>query len=132
MAAVGLADFAARYLPTLSGGEHRRVEIAALLTQNPPISLLDEPTNHLDLHYQVLVLKLLSQRAFLPSQANLFVLHDVNLAIRFCNHGLLLFGDGDCVFGRLDEVLNLTNLERLYRCPMREMQYQDTRLFFPA
>ncbi|MFP6595857.1 MAG: ABC-F family ATP-binding cassette domain-containing protein, partial [Candidatus Hydrogenedentota bacterium] len=37
-----------RVLNTLSGGELRRVELAATLVAHPDVLLLDEPTNHID------------------------------------------------------------------------------------
>ncbi len=38
----------ARRLATLSGGELRRVDLAAKLLEHPDVLLLDEPTNHID------------------------------------------------------------------------------------
>ena len=130
--AVGLAGFAHRQLATLSGGERRRVEVAALLAQDAPVCLLDEPTNHLDLHHQVRILELLSARARRPGQLNIFVLHDVNLAARFGTHGILLFDDGEHLHGALSDILQRQNLERLYHCPLREIHADGVSWFLPA
>ncbi len=132
LASVGLEALATRNTLTLSGGERRRMELATLLTQDAPICLLDEPVNHLDPHFQIALLRLICQRAERPGHLNLLVLHDVNLALRFCSHGLLLLGDGRTRHGRLDEILDADILESLYHCPMREIRSDSGRLFFPA
>ena len=130
--AVGLNGLARRPLATLSGGERRRVEIATLLAQDAPICLLDEPINHLDLRHQVQVLDLLADRAHRPGHFNLFVLHDVNLALRFGTHGMLLFDNGECLHGPLSELLNRSTLERLYHCHLHEIRDDVTSWFLPA
>ena len=130
--AVGLNGLARRSLATLSGGERRRVEIAALLAQDAPICLLDEPINHLDLRHQVQMLDLLADRVHRPGHLNLFVLHDVNLALRFGTHGILLFGNAECLHGPLSELLNRPNLERLYHCRLHEIRDNGTGWFLPA
>jgi iron complex transport system ATP-binding protein len=132
LASVGLADFSDRSLATLSGGERRRVEIATLLAQDPPIRLLDEPINHLDLHHQIEILQLLTARRMRPDGFNIVVLHDVNLAARFCTHALLMFGNGECLYGRLAEVLQTAILERLYGCPIKRIEADGTLFYIPA
>ena len=129
--AVELAGFAQRPLTTLSGGERRRVEIAALLTQDAPICLLDEPTNHLDLRHQIRMLEMLASRAHRPGHLNIIVLHDVNLAARFGTHGILLFDDGECLHGPLSDMLSRPNLERLYHCRLREIHDDGARWYLP-
>lgn len=131
LVAMGLEGLAQRPMATLSGGERRRVEIAALLAQDAPICLLDEPTNHLDLRHQVQILELLAGRARHPGQFNISVLHDVNLATRFGTHAILLFDNGECLHGSLSEVLNRANLERLYHCRLREIRDEGTGWFLP-
>jgi iron complex transport system ATP-binding protein len=132
LAAVGLEGFAERNVTTLSGGERRRMELATLLAQDPSVCLLDEPVNHLDPHYQVLLLRLVSERVRRPGHLNLFVLHDINLALRFCSHGLLLLGDGGSRDGRLDSILDTAVLASVYGCPMREIDSDAGRLYLPS
>lgn len=118
LAAVGLADIpgiATRRAAMLSGGERRRLALAALLAQEVPLCLLDEPTAHLDLHQQIAFMDLLIGWS---GRTLLMTLHDVNLAVRYCSHALLLFGDGKWCAGPVAEMLSAEVLTRLYRHPV--------------
>ncbi len=59
---------------TMSGGERRRVALAALLIQEWDLLVLDEPTNHLDVEGVAWLAAHLKQRT--SSQAHLVVTHD--------------------------------------------------------
>jgi len=128
---VGLTPLAQRTTDTLSGGERRRMEVATLLVQQTPICLLDEPVNHLDPHYQITLLDLLSRRAATRHTLNILVLHDVNLAMRFCSHGLLLLPAGEVRLGPLDDIIDIPVLRKLYGCAMHEIRDADNRLYMP-
>ena len=121
-----------RDLSTLSGGERRRAHLATLLTQDPPIYLLDEPTNHLDLHHQIRTFELLRNIAQQDGKALVTTLHDVNLAARFCDHVVLLFGDGVTLHGATTEVLNADNLTRLLQHPMQHLITPQGEMFIPG
>ncbi len=125
LGALGLAGMELRELRTLSGGERQRVAIATLLAQQPKLYLLDEPLAHLDLNHQIATLDLLAQRAQRDGIAITMVLHDPNLALRFCDRALLLFGDGTHVAGPVAEVLDEASLTRLYGHPMRRVTMAD-------
>jgi iron complex transport system ATP-binding protein len=116
--AVDLCGMEDRMVNTLSGGERRRAGIACLLAQQPQLLLLDEPTNHLDIHHQISMLNLLQEHVTQNGKALLLVMHDLNLAVRYCNRFLLLFGDGETVQGAARAVLTQANLERLYQHPL--------------
>jgi iron complex transport system ATP-binding protein len=130
LAAVDLADFAARRTDTLSGGEQRRVAIAALLAQAPGVFLLDEPTNHLDPHHQLAVLSLFRELAQRGSTV-IATLHDPTLAARFADRALLLFGDGRWAAGPAQETIAADSLSALYLTPMVEVQQDNRRIFVP-
>jgi iron complex transport system ATP-binding protein len=127
--AVGLAGLEERRAATLSGGERRRLALAALLAQEVPLLLLDEPTSHLDMHQQIALLDLLvgwSERTLVMT------LHEVNLAARYCTHVLLLFGDGQCCAGPVGEMLSAEVLTRLYRHPVAAIDTPHGEHYFPV
>jgi iron complex transport system ATP-binding protein len=125
LAAMGLAGMEEREVHTLSGGERQRVAIAALLTQQPRLYLLDEPLAHLDLNHQIATLELLSRRARDEGVGLVMVLHDPNLALRYCDQALLLFGDSRHIAGPVAEVIDAPALTSLYGHPMRRVAMAD-------
>ncbi len=130
LAAVGLEDFAEREVHTLSGGERQRLAVAQLLTQQPQLFLLDEPLTHLDLAHQVAVMELF-KRTTENAAAFIAILHDPGFAVRYCDHALLLFGDGEWLAGRSQEIITADNLSRLYGYPLREIRSDNDRWFIP-
>jgi iron complex transport system ATP-binding protein len=124
----GLQGFAHRITDSLSGGERRRVAIAALLAQQARIFLLDEPTNHLDPHHQLAILRLFHE---LTRQGCTVIatLHDPTLAARFADRAVLLFGDGRWRAGTAAEILTPQALSELYLTPMRETSSAGQRVF---
>jgi iron complex transport system ATP-binding protein len=128
LASVALEELAEREVDTLSGGERRRVAIAALLAQDPDVLLLDEPINHLDPHHQLDVLKLLRDKAH-AGRTIVMSLHDAGLAARFSDHALLLFGNGEWLSGATAEVLTPTTMTKLYGVAVREIGWAGGRTF---
>jgi iron complex transport system ATP-binding protein len=114
----GLAD---RQLHELSGGERQRVMVARCLAQQSPVLLLDEPTNHLDIRYQHEILDLV-RRLRLDT---IVVLHDLNLAHRYCDH-LVLLDRGEIVrSGSAEEVLRSEILQPVYGIEVRRIPDGD-------
>jgi len=126
---VGLSELHDRLISTLSGGEKRRAEIASLLIQNPAIWLLDEPLNHLDLHHQISMMKLILQYAQQKPGAVVSILHDANLALRFCSHILLLKADGQAETGTSAELLTADKLSSLYQHPVEVIESNGKTAF---
>lgn len=120
-----------RDVATLSGGERRRLAIAQTLTQTPTVYLLDEPTNHLDPQHQLDVLNVFREQAS-HGAAIIASLHDVNLAARYADKCLLLFGDGRWELGPTGSVLCEERLTELYATQMEAIHWRQTRLFVAA
>lgn len=126
-----LHSMAGRIVQTLSGGERRLLAAATLFTQEPLLMGLDEPNSHLDLHQQIKLLDRVQHRVRHQGKAALTILHDANLASRYCDRVLLLFGDGEVEGGPTDELLTAERMSRLYRHPIRRIPI-DTGAIFVA
>lgn len=111
-----LAD---RGLGTLSGGQQQRAWMATALAQQPSVLLLDEPLASLDINHQLEAMELL---AHLNQQRGLtvgLVLHDLNLAARFCSE-LVLMHDGAIIEqGSPDAVFESGALEHVFQVDAR-------------
>lgn len=79
-----------RFLTELSGGERQKVMLARALAQETDLLLLDEPTSSLDIYNQYEVLQLVQDFCREDGLTAILVIHDLNLALRFCDRFLLL------------------------------------------
>ncbi|QDQ01473.1 ABC transporter ATP-binding protein [Lysinibacillus fusiformis] len=77
-------------LEALSGGERQRVWIAMALAQQSEILCLDEPTTYLDIYYQIELLELVKTLNEEHGLTIVMVLHDINQAIRYSDHIILM------------------------------------------
>jgi iron complex transport system ATP-binding protein len=130
LALMDIADAEQRDVRTLSGGERRRVALAALLTQRPRLFLLDEPSSHLDLAHQLAVLRRLTTLAREQRSALIMVLHDVNLARRFCDHVLML-DQGTAIAGPASELLTAERLSKIYGVALKTLGQGEELCFVP-
>ncbi|WP_024795667.1 ABC transporter ATP-binding protein [Tomitella biformata] len=92
----GILDLADRPVDELSGGQRQRVWISMTLAQGTDLLLLDEPTTYLDLAHAVDVLDLVDRLQEDLGRTVVMVLHDLNLAIRYSDH-LIVMREGQII-----------------------------------
>lgn len=110
--------FADRLVDTLSGGERQRVWLAMLLAQGSRFLLLDEPLAALDVAHQVEVLELIRKLCAELGVGVVIVLHDINLAARYCDHLVALRQGAVLARGAPQDLMNAATLEAIYGLPM--------------
>jgi len=106
--------FATRVFSELSGGERQRVIIARAIAQQPKALLLDEPTVYLDINGQFEIMDLIKKLNKEGGITVIAVLHDVNLAARYCDR-IALLNDGVVEsIGPPKEVLTPDTIQSVY------------------
>ena len=99
-----LEDKALSPVSKLSGGEAQKVLLARALAQEPKLLLLDEPTSNLDPKNQHQALSLVKSTVKEQKLCAVAVLHDLNLALRYCDRFLFIKDGRLCSCGGADTV----------------------------
>ncbi len=107
------AHLAGRAIHTLSGGEQARVHVARLLASPAQNLLLDEPCASLDISHQLSLMQTLSNEAA-SGRAVMVVLHDLELAARYCSRVIVLDGGRKVADGPPESSLSDDVLRRVF------------------
>ncbi|MFO7795266.1 MAG: ABC transporter ATP-binding protein [Promethearchaeati archaeon] len=126
---LGLGKFAMRDINQLSGGERQKVYIARALVQQPKLLLLDEPTANLDLKHQIEVLDLLLETKK-KGVAIIIAIHDLNLALRYCDKFVILHQGQVFVRGG-EEIINKKNIETVYGVKVEVLEKAGQKYVIP-
>lgn len=113
MAYTGTEDLANTPVTEVSGGQKQRILLAKVLAQQTPILFLDEPTTGLDMVYQEEIFRFAKQLAEMGKTV-LMVVHELNLAAKYCSR-ILLLGEGKLLAdGSPDTVFTEQLLSKAY------------------
>jgi iron complex transport system ATP-binding protein len=121
-----IGPLANRLVDTLSGGERQRVWLAMLVAQDAECLLLDEPTSALDIAHQIEVLSLVQTLSKERELSVVLVLHDVNMAARFCNDIIALHSGKLVARGEPEKIITPQTLQRIYGISMEVLAHPRT------
>ena len=121
----GVARFAKRLVDTLSGGERQRVWLAMMVAQEAGTLLLDEPISALDIAHAVEVLALVRRMCHEQGRSAVIVLHEVNMAARFCDHIVAIKGGRLALQGGPADLMRPEALLDIYGLPMQVLTRED-------
>ena len=125
MAYTGTKELAERPVNEVSGGQKQRILLAKVLAQQTPILFLDEPTTGLDMVYQEEIFRF-SKALAKMGKTILMVVHELNLAAKYCSR-IILLGEGTVIAdGRPDNVFTEKILSKAYNAPVRVIRSHNT------
>jgi iron complex transport system ATP-binding protein len=125
-----LEAFALRSVSELSGGEAQKVLLARALAQEPKLLLLDEPTSSLAPRNQHEVLQSVRKIARDHHICVALIIHDLNLAIRYCDRFIFLKDSRVFACGGL-ETMTAENIERVYGIHVHIIEHMGIPVIVP-
>ncbi|MCV2401568.1 ABC transporter ATP-binding protein [Marinomonas sp. C2222] len=112
-----------RLVDTLSGGERQRIWLAMLLAQKTQYLLLDEPLSALDIAHQIDILNLIKKLSRELNLGVIIVIHDINMAARFCDHIVALRNGTMIASDSVENIFSSEQLQKIYGIEMHISQH---------
>jgi iron complex transport system ATP-binding protein len=104
--------------------------LARALTQEPKLLMLDEPTSNLDPHNQHEVLRIVKNIAQEHNTCVAIVIHDLNLAIRYCDRFIFLKDSQVYSYGGM-ETMTPENIEAVYKIHVHIIEHMGIPVIVP-
>ena len=121
----GVHDLRRIPIKAMSGGQRQRVLLAKILAQQTPLLFLDEPAAGLDLFYQEEIFRF-CQEMCKRGKTVIMVVHELNLAARYCSR-LILINQGKILADGLPKaVLTDKLLSEAYGVDIRALVNPET------
>ncbi len=114
----GLDRLADHTVGRLSGGQRQRAYLAMILAQEANVLLLDEPTSSLDVGASHEILKLIRDIANRSGKTVCMVIHDLDLALRYCDKIVVLQSGSVRCQGTPYEIAERGTLENVFGVSM--------------
>lgn len=124
---LNISHLANRGFDELSSGQVQRVLIARAIAQEAKLLLLDEPTSNLDVKYQMEVMDLIRNLVDTEGISACAIIHDLDLAARYCDR-IILMRDGEIkAFGTTSEVLTPDNIRDIFEIEAETITFNGIR-----
>ncbi|ULJ62317.1 ABC transporter ATP-binding protein [Wielerella bovis] len=118
--------FRHEFVDNLSGGERSRVWLAMCLAQESRYLLLDEPLAALDIAHQLDVMTLVRELSRELDLGVIVVIHDINLAARFCDELVALHQGQVLKVGQPENIMTADVLRDIYSVEMQILHHPIT------